>query len=162
PKVTGYRLPACNGLNRLFLDVALHGIDGRVGGDDPPCRTAVARRQRLDRLGNLPLGQPTHLRDCPRQLLEASVRDFCAVCVTNPSQRGHMTRQVLLSWVDVRAMTMKSRTQSRRRFQRPAATHDLLIHFVRRADRLQYYDCAALCSTGRSLRELSTALKICW
>ena len=59
-------------------------------------------------------------------------------------------------------MTMKSRTQSRWRFKRPAATHDLLIHFVRRADRLQYYDCAALCSTGRSLRELSTALKICW
>ena len=57
---------------------------------------------------------------------------------------------------------MKSRTQSRWRFKRPAATHDLLIHFVRRADRLQYYDCAALCSTGRSLRELSTALKICW
>ena len=48
------------------------------------------------------------------------------------------------------------------RFKRPAATHDLLIRFVRRADRLQYYDCAALCSAGRSSRELSTALKICW
>src|SRR5262249_61151511 len=27
---------------------------------------------------------------------------------------------------------------------------------------LQYYDCAGLCSAGRGLRELSTALKICW
>src|SRR5262245_49825097 len=59
-------------------------------------------------------------------------------------------------------MTMRGGTQSRWRFKRPAATHDLLIHFVRRADRLQYYDCAALSSAGRSLRELSTALKICW
>src|SRR6516164_946138 len=81
---------------------------------------------------------------------------------TNPSRSEHTTRKVLLSWFDVRAMTMKGRTQSRWRFKRPAATHDLLIHFVRRADRRQYYDCAALCSAGRSLRELSTALKICW
>ena len=81
---------------------------------------------------------------------------------TNPSRSEHTTRKVLLSWFDVRAMTMKGRTQSRWRFKRPPATHDLLIHFVRRADRWQYYDCAALCSAGRSLRELSTALKICW
>src|SRR6516164_7405724 len=71
---------------------------------------------------------------------------------TNPSRSEHTTRKVLLSWFDVRAMTMKGRTQSRWRFKRPAATHDLLIHFVRRADRWQYYDCAALCSAGRSLR----------
>jgi hypothetical protein len=67
PKVTGDRLPACNGLNRPFLDVALHGIDCRVGGDNALCRTAFARRQRLDRLGNLPLGQTAHLGDCPRE-----------------------------------------------------------------------------------------------
>src|ERR1700757_5334408 len=30
------------------------------------------------------------------------------------------------------------------------------------AHRLQYYDCAALCGAGRGVRELSTALKICW
>jgi hypothetical protein len=81
---------------------------------------------------------------------------------TNPSRREHTTRKVLLSWFDVRAMTMRGGTQSRWRFKRPAATHDLLIHFVRRADRLEYYDCAALSSAGRSLRKLSTALKICW
>ena len=39
---------------------------------------------------------------------------------------------------------------------------DLLIHFVHGAHRLQYYDCAGLCSAGRGPRELSTALKICW
>ena len=47
-------------------------------------------------------------------------------------------------------------------FKRPPATHDLLIHFVHGAHRLQYYDCAALCSAGRGVRELSTALKIRW
>ena len=59
-------------------------------------------------------------------------------------------------------MTMNVRTQSRWRFKRQPATHNFLIHFVRRADRVQYYDCAGVCSAGRSLRELSTALKICW
>src|SRR6516165_10609449 len=44
----------------------------------------------------------------------------------------------------------------------PPATHNFLIDFVRRADRVQYYDCAGLCSGGRGLHELSTALKICW
>src|SRR5262245_55222654 len=59
-------------------------------------------------------------------------------------------------------MTVKGRTESRWRFKRPPATHNLLIHFVHRADRLQYYDSAALCSAGRGLRELSTALRIHW
>ena len=59
-------------------------------------------------------------------------------------------------------MTMKVRTQSRWRFKRQPATHNFLIRFVRRADRLQYYDGAAFFSTGRGLRELSTALKIRW
>src|SRR6266566_1420576 len=45
-----------------------------------------------------------------------------------------------------------------------AATRDKrFCHLLRAgADRLQYYDCVALCSAGRSLRELSTALRICW
>src|SRR5262249_11916087 len=43
-----------------------------------------------------------------------------------------------------------------------AERHNLLVPFVDCADRLQYYDWAALCSAGRGLRELSTALKICW
>ena len=47
-------------------------------------------------------------------------------------------------------------------FKRPPATHDLAIYFVHGAHRLQYYGCAALCGTGRAVRELSTALKICW
>ena len=54
-------------------------------------------------------------------------------------------------------MTMNVRTQSRWRFKRPP-THDLVIHFVQG----EYYDCATLCSTGRGVRELSTALKIRW
>jgi len=57
---------------------------------------------------------------------------------------------------------MKVRTPSRWRFKRRAATHNLLMHFVHGADRLQYYDCAALGSVGQRLRELSTALKIRW
>ncbi|MBV8288085.1 MAG: hypothetical protein JOZ35_14310 [Hyphomicrobiales bacterium] len=59
-------------------------------------------------------------------------------------------------------MTMNVRTQSRWRFKRQPATHNFFIHFVRRADRVQYYDCTGLCSAGRGLRELSAALKICW
>ena len=42
PKVTGYRLPTCDGLNCLFLNVALNGIDCRVGVDYPLGATAVA------------------------------------------------------------------------------------------------------------------------
>ena len=57
---------------------------------------------------------------------------------------------------------VKGRTESRWRFKRPPATLGLLIHFVHGAHRFQYYDCAAVCSTGRGARELSTALKICW
>src|SRR5262249_36580437 len=57
-------------------------------------------------------------------------------------------------------MTVKGRTESRWRFKRPPATHNLLIHFVHRADRFQYYDSAALCSAGRGLCGLSTALRI--
>src|SRR5262245_38841314 len=59
-------------------------------------------------------------------------------------------------------MTVKGRTESRWRFKRPPATHNLLIHFVHRADRFQYYDSAALCSAGRGLCGLSTALRIHW
>src|SRR5215510_10082447 len=59
-------------------------------------------------------------------------------------------------------MTVKGRTESRWRFKRPPATHNLLIDFVHRADRFQYYDSAALCSAGRGLCGLSTALRIHW
>src|SRR5262245_32097745 len=59
-------------------------------------------------------------------------------------------------------MTVKGRTESRWRFKRPPAKHNLLIHFVHRADRFQYYDSAALCSAGRGLCGLSTALRIHW
>jgi hypothetical protein len=59
-------------------------------------------------------------------------------------------------------MTEKGRTESRWCFKRPPATHNLLIHFVHRADRFQYYDSAALCSAGRGLCGLSTALRIHW
>jgi hypothetical protein len=58
-----------NGLNRPFFNIALHGIDRRVGGNQAPCSTAVARRQRCSRLGNLPLGQPAHLCDGPREFI---------------------------------------------------------------------------------------------
>src|SRR5262245_56826670 len=101
PKVTGYRLPTRNSLNRPFLNVALHGIDCRVGDDYPLCRTAFARRLRLDRFGNLLLGQPTHLGDCPREFLKIRVQDFGGMfrmnhCGgTNPS-RVHTTREALL------------------------------------------------------------------
>src|SRR5262249_30212489 len=76
PKVTGYRLATCNGLNCPCLNVALDGIDYRVGGDYPLGATAVARCQRLHRLGNLPFGQPTHLCDYPCEFVQVGVEDF--------------------------------------------------------------------------------------
>jgi hypothetical protein len=47
----------------------LHGIDRRIGGNYALCATGIASRQRLDRLGNLSLRQPTHLCDCSREFL---------------------------------------------------------------------------------------------
>jgi len=47
----------------------LHGIDRGIGGNYPLCATGVGPRQRLDRLGNLSLRQPTHLGDCAREFL---------------------------------------------------------------------------------------------
>jgi hypothetical protein len=79
PKVTGYRLPTCNGLNCPFLNVALHDVDRHIGSNYPLCATAVAHRQRFDRLGNLPFGQPTHLCDYPREFLKVGVEDFGGV-----------------------------------------------------------------------------------
>jgi hypothetical protein len=68
-KVIRYRLAPRNGLDRSFLDVVLHGIDRRIGGNYALCATGIASRQRLDRLGNLSLRQPTHLCDCSREFL---------------------------------------------------------------------------------------------
>src|SRR5262249_30023311 len=104
PKVASDWLPACNGFNRPFLDIALHGVDCRVGGDDALCRSAFARRQRLDRLGNLPLGQPAHLGDCPPELLQISVEDFGGMSgmnhVAGPIQAagGTLSQRAFFNW----------------------------------------------------------------
>src|SRR5262249_15734689 len=61
-------------------------------------------------------------------------------------------------------MTVKGRTESRWRFKRPPATHNLLIHFVHRADRFQYYDSAAYAAPADSATgtPISTGLKTEW
>ena len=96
PKVIGYRLTPRNGLDCPFLDVVLHGIDRRIGGDYPPCTTCIASRQRLDRFGNLSLRQAAHLRDCPREFLQVGVEDFGGMrhCVGRSKLR-HTTRRTL-------------------------------------------------------------------
>ena len=80
PKVAGYRLTPRNDLDRSLLDVALHAIDRGVGADDALRATAIARRQSCDRLGNLPLGQPAHLCDCPREFRQVRVETFGGMC----------------------------------------------------------------------------------
>ena len=39
----------------------------------------VAPRQRIDRIGDLPLGKTAHLRHHPGELLEVDVEGFCGV-----------------------------------------------------------------------------------
>jgi hypothetical protein len=75
-KVIGYRLTPGNGLDCSFLNIALHDVDRRIGGNYALRATAVARHQCLDRLGNLALGQSSHLRGCPREFLQVCIEDF--------------------------------------------------------------------------------------
>jgi hypothetical protein len=79
PKVTGYRLTQCNDLNRPFLNFALHDVDRGVSANYTLRATAIASRQSGDRLDNLPLGQPTHLCDCPSEFPRSESK-ILAVC----------------------------------------------------------------------------------
>src|SRR5262249_24064191 len=82
----------------------------------PPCGSAVARRQRLDRLGNLPPGQPTHLGDYPREFLKVGVEDFGGMFRMshcggiNPS-RGTRRKKPFYDGFAVGAMTVKGGTE---------------------------------------------------
>ena len=63
----------------LLLDLPLQRVDGRIGGDHALGEVGVAARQRLDRVGDLALGEAAHLRDLAGQLLQIAV-EALAVC----------------------------------------------------------------------------------
>ena len=61
-QIDRHRLPAGDGQDRFFLDLVLHRVDGRIGGDDVLRQIDVALHERADGVGNLPLRQARPFR----------------------------------------------------------------------------------------------------
>ena len=59
--------------HRLFLDLALQGVDIGVGLRDALRERAVALGQRIDRIGDLLFGEAAHLGDHAREILQIGV-----------------------------------------------------------------------------------------
>jgi hypothetical protein len=74
-QIDGHRLAERNGRDGFFFDLPLQRVDRRVGGDDLARQTDVAPRQRVDRVRDLLLGEPAHLRDHLRELDEVGIED---------------------------------------------------------------------------------------
>jgi hypothetical protein len=65
---TTWRRSSATGWRRAIVSIALldravHHVERGVGGDHAPRASAVAPGERLDGLGDLPLGKAAHLRD---------------------------------------------------------------------------------------------------
>ena len=65
----------------LLLDLLLQRVDGRVGGHHALGERGVAAGQRLDRVGDLALGEAAHLRDLAGELLQIAVEGLGGVFV---------------------------------------------------------------------------------
>ena len=72
-QVDRHRLPARDGEDRLFLDLALQRVDLGVVGDNALGEREVALVERLERVDDEPLGQPAHLDHDPREILQVGV-----------------------------------------------------------------------------------------
>ena len=72
-QIDGHRLPPRDGEDRFFLDLVLHRVDRRIGGDHALGKLRVALDQRLGRVGDLPLGKSAHLGDLARDLLQIGI-----------------------------------------------------------------------------------------
>ena len=96
-QIDGHRLAASDGQDRLFLDLVLHRVDGRIGGDHPLGQIGVALHQRARRIGDLPLGQTAHFGDLARDLLQVGVEGFGGVVHSgvDVGHGGHPKRPVM-------------------------------------------------------------------
>ena len=96
-QIDGHRLPPRDRQDRLFLDLMLHRVDGRIGGDDVLGEIGVALHQRPDGIRDLPFGQAAHLGDLARDLLQIGVERLGGV--VHPGRDighgGHPKRPVM-------------------------------------------------------------------
>ena len=72
-QVDRHRLAPRDGEDRLLLDLALQRVDLGVGRGDALRQRAVALGQRVDRIGDLLLGQAAHLGDHAGEILQVGV-----------------------------------------------------------------------------------------
>ncbi len=78
-QVDRHRLAPCDGEDRLLLDLALQRVGGDVRRHHPLRQGGVALDQRVDRVGDLLLGEAAHLGDFARQLLQVGVERLGSV-----------------------------------------------------------------------------------
>jgi len=83
-----HRLPQCENAERQRAHVLFHGVDAPVALDHRCRRLGIATRKRVDRLGELGLGQSAHLRDFLDQPLQLAVEAFDGV--VGGLHRGHV------------------------------------------------------------------------
>ena len=79
PQIDRHRLPAGDRQHRFFLDLRLQRVDAGISGHGALRAVGVAPRQRIDRIGDLPLRKAAHLRHHPGELLEVDVEGLCGV-----------------------------------------------------------------------------------
>ena len=79
PQIDRHRLPAGDRQHRPLLDLRLQRVDAGIAGHGALGAVGVAARQRVDRVGDLLLCKPAHLRHHPGELLEVDVEGLCGV-----------------------------------------------------------------------------------
>ena len=88
-QIDGHRLPAGDGQDRLFLDLMLHRVDGRIGGDHLFGEIGVAFDQGAGGIGDLPLGETAHLGDPALDVLQVGVEGLGGVVESAGGVFGH-------------------------------------------------------------------------
>ena len=78
-QIDRHRLAAGDRQHGLVLDLVLQRVDSGIGGDDLLRAVGVASCQRIDRVGDLLLGQAAHLRHHAGELLQVDVECLCGV-----------------------------------------------------------------------------------
>ena len=78
-QVDRHRLAPRDGEDRALLDLALQRVDRRIERDDALGEPAVAPGERIDRLGDLLLGEAAHLGDHAGEVLQVDVEGFRGV-----------------------------------------------------------------------------------
>ncbi len=96
-QIDRHRLPPRNGQDRLFLDLMLHCVDGRIGGDHPLRHVHVAFHQRVDGVGDLPFRESAHLSDLAGDILQIAVEGLDSVVYSggHVGHGGHPKRPVM-------------------------------------------------------------------